>query len=70
MNGNRKHGFMRASRAGRNGARMPRPWFCDGCQKEHGRTVIKTGYKGGIYCDRKYLKLKSLEVAECKQREF
>jgi len=58
MGGNRKHGFMRGSAAGRNGARMPQPWFCDGCQKEHGRSVFKTGLNGSIYCDRQYFKLK------------
>jgi len=59
--GNKKHGYMRGSKAGRTRPAWAYPWYCDGCQKEHGGTVFKTGYKGGIYCDREYFKLKSKE---------
>lgn len=62
MGGNRKHGFMRGNASGRNGTGTPNPWYCDGCDKIHGGQVFKNGYNGKLLCDRRYLKLKELEV--------
>ena len=46
MGGNRKHGFMRGNRAGRNGFSLSEAHFCDGCQRTHGKN----------YCERTYYK--------------
>ncbi len=61
MAGNRKLGYLRGNASGRNGSNTPPKWFCAGCIKNHGGRVFKTGYKGNLYCDRSYLKLKSQE---------
>jgi len=61
MNGNLKHGYMRASRAGRNGFGAKAAFFCEGCQRQHGSSVERTLLKGHFYCDRQYLKLKESE---------
>lgn len=64
MAGNRKHGFRRGSRAGRNGFMQPEKWFCEGCQKEHTarteKTVIYITQKA--YCNKQYFKLKAREA--------
>jgi len=63
MGGNKKHGFMRGNANGRNGTNTPIPWFCTGCNKEHGGRVFRTGYKQNLYCDLTYFKLKSQEAS-------
>ena len=65
MGGNRKSGFLYGNKNGRNGSNKVWPWPCAGCQKDHGGKTFKNGYKGALYCDRQYFKLKSLEVTEC-----
>lgn len=52
---------MRGSTAGRTRPFWVNPWYCDGCKKEHGGRVFKTGLAGKIYCDRQYLKIKKEE---------
>ncbi|APD92062.1 hypothetical protein BM525_19460 (plasmid) [Alteromonas mediterranea] len=66
MTGNRKHGFMRSSKAGRNDFGMAQSFFCDACEKEHGQSVERTGLKHFIgsdvlICDRKYFQMKDAE---------
>ena len=66
MAGNRKHGFMRSSKAGRNGFNMAESFFCDACEKEHGKSVERTGLKHFVgsdvlICDRKYFQMKDAE---------
>lgn len=66
MSGNRKHGFMRGSAAGRNGVGTPKGFYCDACEKEHGANVERTGLKhflgsDVLICDRKYFSMKDAE---------
>jgi hypothetical protein len=58
MSGNKKHGYMRSNNAARNGVGMQKGFFCVVCQKLHGPSVARTGFKGNLMCDRQYLKLK------------
>lgn len=58
MSGNRMHGYMRSNHAGRNGVGMQKGFYCVVCQKLHGSSVARTGFKGNLMCDRQYLKLK------------
>lgn len=65
MGGNRKHGFRSGSHAGRNGARMPKKWYCHGCQKEHGAGVVRNRMLDGYdYCDTQYLRIKEQEFKQ------
>jgi len=63
MKGNRKHGFMRGSRAGRNGWSLSQAHFCDGCQRTHGKNVFMTGLNGKKYCERTYYKAREAVTA-------
>lgn len=61
MGGNRKHGFMRGNKAGRNGVGQQSSFFCDACNKTHGPKVERTGIvdnlsNKAIVCERMYLK--------------
>lgn len=67
MAGNRKHGFMRGNKAGRNGVGQPQEFYCEVCEKNHGRTVDRTKYNNLIMCERQYYKLKEAEFKEKKR---
>jgi len=59
MAGNRKHGFMRGNRAGRNGVGRPSDWYCSGCIKIHRGSTSRNKMLDGLdYCDRQYYKIK------------
>ncbi len=62
MGGNRKQGFLRANASGRNGT-APKPWYCTGCNKDHGGRTNRTLMAGEDYCDRTYLALKEKQFA-------
>jgi len=55
MGGNRKHGFMRGNASGRTYDHRFRKFFCNGCQKEHGRRVERWQMTdGAMLCNRQY----------------
>jgi hypothetical protein len=66
MAGNRKHGFMRGNRAGRNGVGSPKEFYCELCKRQHGASVDRTKFNGQMMCDRQYYKLKEAEFAQQK----
>jgi hypothetical protein len=73
MSGNRKHGFMRGSAAGRNGVGSPKGFYCDACEKEHGGSVDRMGLKHMIgrdvlVCDRKYFTMKEDQLKSQQDR--
>lgn len=53
MGGNRKHGYARGNRSGRNSTTYPPPWYCIGCERTHGSKVFRNVIHGENYCDRK-----------------
>jgi hypothetical protein len=62
MGGNRKHGFLRGNRNGRNGSNTPRSWYCTGCETSHVGTTERTGiYQVGDFCNKTYFKRKEAE---------
>lgn len=73
MAGNKKHGYARGSRSGRNGAEywyFTKPWHCDGCKKMHAAKTERVGYEGGLYCNKQYYKLKEKEFTAQKSFNF
>jgi hypothetical protein len=70
MAGNRKHGFMRGNKAGRNGVGSPKGFYCDVCKKQHGATVERTEYQGKLMCDRQYFKLEEAEFTRQKKLQL
>lgn len=70
MAGNRKHGFMRGSKAGRNGVGSVTGFYCEVCKKQHGASVERTKYNGQMMCDRQYFKLKEAEFANQRTRQL
>ena len=51
MGGNRKHGYARGNRNGRNGRTYPDPWQCEGCGRVHHGRVFRTEIDGLSYCE-------------------
>ena len=69
MGGNRKFGFRRGNRAGRNGVGTPKPWDCAGCGKQHGGAVQKTqALDGKFYCEQTYYKAReAMNATRCEK---
>lgn len=48
---------LRGNAAGRRKAPWVRPFFCTGCQRQHGERVERVGVGPDLYCWRTYLKM-------------
>jgi len=55
---------LRGNASGRNGVGVPKPWYCQGCQKKHvAKTERTQALDGYFYCNRRYFAMLEARAA-------